>query len=277
MVNSGRHYASHQSVIEAAILAHMGHEDIAEKHLGPQAAQQARDMRVTSLVDLCRAALQLDGRVAPSGREALIRAAMSTYSLPIALGDAANKVLLTSYLESPASWRTFASIKSANNFKDHTGVRPSHTGDLEEVPPGGELKHGSEIHRQKRRCPRVAHHVWSQGNQGRSVERRLQSEHIRRPEFLSAGVDRRRSGRPWKSLWEVARRAEAGGIQSSRHFHHTEDDNDSTGAEARIDGQHPEANAKPGDAEIDFPTDDQKDTRHQNSARERRDRQHGIQ
>ena len=143
LVNSGRHYAKHQSVIEAAILAHMGHEDIAEKHLGPQAAQQARDMRVTSLVDLCRAALQLDGHVAPSGREALIRAAMSTLSLPNALGDAANKVLLTSYLDSPATWRTFASIKSANNFKDHTGIRPSHTGDLQEVPPGGELKHGS--------------------------------------------------------------------------------------------------------------------------------------
>jgi hypothetical protein len=56
----------------------MGHETLAEKQLGPQAAQQARDMRVTSLVDLCRAALQLDGRDAPSGREALIRAALST-------------------------------------------------------------------------------------------------------------------------------------------------------------------------------------------------------
>ncbi|MCA9208137.1 MAG: Mu-like prophage major head subunit gpT family protein [Planctomycetales bacterium] len=130
-------------VIEAAILAQMGHETLAEKHLGPQAALQARDMRVTSLVDLCRAALQLDGRDAPSGREALIRAALSTYSLPVALGDAANKVLLDSYTESPATWRSFAAIKSANDFKDHTGVRPSQTGDLEEVAPGGELKHGS--------------------------------------------------------------------------------------------------------------------------------------
>lgn len=130
-------------VIEAAILAHMGHETLSEKHLGPQAAQQARDMRVTSLVDLCRAALQLDGRETPSGREALIRAALSTYSLPTALGNAANKVLLDSYTESPATWRAFAAIKSANDFKDHTGVRPSQTGDLEEVAPGGELKHGS--------------------------------------------------------------------------------------------------------------------------------------
>ena len=59
------------------------------------------------------------------------------------MGDAANKVLLDSYTESPATWRSFAAIESANDFKDHTGVRPSQTGDLVEVPPGGELKHGS--------------------------------------------------------------------------------------------------------------------------------------
>ena len=137
------HYAFPSGrVIEAAILAHMGHEQLAEMHLGAQVAQQARDMRVTSLVDLCRAALQVDGRETPSGRESLIRAALSSYSLPTALGDAANKVLLDAYTDSPATWRAFAAIKSANDFKDHTGIRPSQTGDLEEVAPGGELKHG---------------------------------------------------------------------------------------------------------------------------------------
>lgn len=130
-------------VIEAAILAHMGHENLAEKHLGPQAAQQAGDLRATSLVDLCRAALLVDQRDVPSGREAMIRAALSTYSLPVALGNAANKVLLDAYTESPATWRAFAAVKSTNDFKDHTGIRPSDTGDLTEVPKGGELKHGS--------------------------------------------------------------------------------------------------------------------------------------
>ncbi len=130
-------------VIEAAVLAHMGHESIAEKHLGAQAAQHARDLRVTSLVDLCRAALLLDGRPAPSGREAMIHAALSTISLPVALGNAANKVLLDAYMEAPATWRSFAAIKSAGDFKDHTGVRPSQTGDLDPVAPGGELTHGS--------------------------------------------------------------------------------------------------------------------------------------
>lgn len=129
-------------VIEAAVLVHMGHESIAEKHLGAQAAQRARDLRVTSLVDLCRAALMLDGRQTPSGREAMIHAAFSTISLPVALGNAANKVLLDAYMESPATWRAFAAIKSANNFKDHTGVRPTQSGELDLVAPGGEIKHG---------------------------------------------------------------------------------------------------------------------------------------
>jgi hypothetical protein len=130
-------------VMEAAILAHMGHDSLAEKHLGAQTAQQARDLRVTSLVDLCRAALMADGHMAPSGREAMIHAALSTMSLPVALGNAANKVLFAAYTESPASWRAFAAVKSVGDFKDHTGVRPSQTGDLEQVPAGGELKHGS--------------------------------------------------------------------------------------------------------------------------------------
>ena len=137
------HFVADATVIEAAILAHMGHESLAEKHLGAQAAQHARDLRTTNLVDLCRAALQIDGQTAPSRREAMIRAALSTISLPVALGNAANKVLLDAYMEAPATWRSFAAIKSTNDFKDHTGVRPSQTGDLEEVPSGGELKHGS--------------------------------------------------------------------------------------------------------------------------------------
>lgn len=132
-----------RTVLEAAILAHMHCDHLAEKHLGADAAQQARDLRATNLVDLCRAALLIDGQDAPHGREGLIRAALSTYSLPVALGDAANKVLFEAYTESPATWQAFAAVKSANDFKDHTGIRISDSGDLTELPPGGEIKHGS--------------------------------------------------------------------------------------------------------------------------------------
>lgn len=142
LVINGRHEPATRAVLEAAILAHMGCESLAEKHLGPQAAQQARDLRATSLVDLCRTALQIEGKDAPHGREGMIRAALSTYSLPVALGNAANKVLMEAYTESPATWRAFASAKSTNDFKEHTGIRPSDTGELTQLPPGGEIKHG---------------------------------------------------------------------------------------------------------------------------------------
>lgn len=132
-----------RAVLEAAILTHMGCESLAEKRLGADAAQRARDLRATNLVDLCRTALVIDGQDAPHCREGMIRAALSTYSLPTALGEAVNKVLFEAYVESPATWRPFAAVKSANDFKDHTGIRPSDTGDLTELPPGGEVKHGS--------------------------------------------------------------------------------------------------------------------------------------
>ena len=138
----GREVTS-QTVLEAAILAHMGCERLAERQLGAEVAQQARDMRATNLVDLCRAALRFEGRDAPQGRDAMIRAALSTYALPTALGDAANKVLLEAYTESPATWRAFAGIRSASNFKDHTGVHTSDGGELEQLAAGGEIKHGT--------------------------------------------------------------------------------------------------------------------------------------
>jgi phage head maturation protease len=135
--------APSRDVLEAAVLAHMGCDHLAERHLGETAAQQARDLRATSLIDLCRTALRIDGRDAPSNRDGMIRAALSTYSLPVALGNAANKLLMESYTESPATWRSFAAIRSANDFKDHTGIRPTDSGELTQLPADGEIKHGS--------------------------------------------------------------------------------------------------------------------------------------
>ncbi len=68
-INS-RSFAPTRQTLEAAVLAHMGYEHLAEKHLGATAAQQARDLRATNLIDLCRAALELDGRDVPNGRDA---------------------------------------------------------------------------------------------------------------------------------------------------------------------------------------------------------------
>ena len=131
------------SVLEASLLSRMGMAGLGEKALGPMAMEQADQLGVTNLIDLCRAALMSDGRAAPSGRMELVRAALSTYSLPTALGNVANKVLLDSYNETPASWRAFCAIRSVADFKTNTAIRPTFTGQLEQVAPGGELKHGS--------------------------------------------------------------------------------------------------------------------------------------
>ncbi len=130
------------SVLEAALLTHMGHIGLGERALGPMAMEQAERLGATSMIDLCRAALQMDGREAPTSRMELVKAALSTMSLPTALGNAANKVLLDSYNETPASWRAFCAIRSTNDFKPNTAIRPTWTGQLEQVAPGGELRHG---------------------------------------------------------------------------------------------------------------------------------------
>ncbi|MBN1809423.1 MAG: Mu-like prophage major head subunit gpT family protein, partial [Planctomycetes bacterium] len=138
-----RRGASQAQVIEAAVLARMGKEPLAEKTLGERACGIARDLGAAHMLDLCRAALQAEGVDIPSGRMEMVAAAMSTYSLPVALGNAANKLLLSAYEESPATWRAFCQVRSVSDFKPNTAIRPSFTGNLEQVAPGGELKHGS--------------------------------------------------------------------------------------------------------------------------------------
>lgn len=130
------------AIIEAALLTRMGKTDLGERTLGPDTMERADDLGATSLLELCRAALQADDQTVPVSRMELVRAALSTYSLPTALGNVANKVLLDSYRESSATWRAFCAVRSVADFKTHTTVRPTFTGQLEQVPKGGEIKHG---------------------------------------------------------------------------------------------------------------------------------------
>lgn len=131
------------ATLEAALLGRMGLSALGEKSLGALAMEHGESLRISHALDLCRAALRLDGVDEPRGREEMVRAALSTYSLPVALGNIANKVLLEAYTDAPATWRSFAAIRSAGDFKDQTAIRPSFAGSLTPVAPGGELKHGT--------------------------------------------------------------------------------------------------------------------------------------
>jgi len=134
---------SHATAIEAALLGRMGLAELGEKTLGPLAMEHGAQLKANHTLDLCRAALMFEGIEAPRGREEMVKAALSTYSLPTALGNLANKVLLDAYTESPATWRAFCAIRSTSDFKKNTAIRPSFTTPLERVGTDGELKHGT--------------------------------------------------------------------------------------------------------------------------------------
>lgn len=129
-------------IIEAAILKRAGFAALAEKALGQACMEAADDLRVAHTLDLCRAALQHEGIDAPVDREGMVRASLTTHTLSEALGSAVNKVLLDGYRDSPATWRAFAGVRSVPDFKTATAIRPSFTGALQQLPPGGEFKHG---------------------------------------------------------------------------------------------------------------------------------------
>jgi hypothetical protein len=132
-----------RGLLEDALLirGRMETEILKDKTAGSQRAEKAHKYRDISLVDLCRYALALDGQDIPLGREDMLRAAFSTMSLPIILGNVANKSLLKGYNDVPATWQTWCSRGEAADFKTMTRARLTATGKLEKVGNDGEIKH----------------------------------------------------------------------------------------------------------------------------------------
>jgi len=133
--------ASSPDILAAAVLGHLGHN--AERLISPAAAEGAHAMGVTSMADICRAALANEGRPIPRSIGAMVSAGFSTESLPTALSDAAGKIVLESYDAAPASWRGFANVLPLNDFKTADTIRPSFNGQLQKLAPDGEIKHGT--------------------------------------------------------------------------------------------------------------------------------------
>jgi hypothetical protein len=143
MTHVGDRPVSTPATLEAAILTWMGKSGMAEKALGATAMEMGEQLGATHMLDICRAALLSEGREVPHGRQELVKASLTTISLPTALGNVANKLLLDAYTESPATWQSFCAVRSVSDFKTNTAIRPSFLGALQPVAPGGELKHGS--------------------------------------------------------------------------------------------------------------------------------------
>ncbi len=129
--------------LEAALLVKAGHERLAENVLGPRALEMSKRLHSLSMVDLCKESLRLSGRTAPHGRSEMLQAALSTTAMPVALGNVMNKIAEATYKLAPATWRSWCAVRSAANFHDHKGLRPSFAFGLEELAPGGDVAHGS--------------------------------------------------------------------------------------------------------------------------------------
>jgi hypothetical protein len=136
---SGGHPAK---ALAANLLCRSGHEGLAVKCYGPAVAEAGRKA-ASNLCDLCAQALRLEGVELPTARHEMIRAAFSTAGLPGLLGDSAAKILAQEYSEAPASWKGFAKSVSVPNFHPHSVYRALHGGNLSQLPPTGEIKHGT--------------------------------------------------------------------------------------------------------------------------------------
>ncbi len=73
-----------------------------------------------------------------------VQAAFSTLSLPGIFSNVANKELLAGFQEEDQTWREVAAVKSVSDFKQVTSYRLLDDMEYEELPPGGEIKHGKK-------------------------------------------------------------------------------------------------------------------------------------
>jgi hypothetical protein len=150
-------------VVEAALAMSAGLPDI-EKHYKPDvldAVDRSR-MRHFSLQGLMIRAACANGYSASPGERIhdgnlreileycfppvtarLSGAGWSGVNLPNILGDLANKSLLAGYMEEDQTWREFSDVKPVNNFHAHRSYRLLDDLEYDELPPGGEIQHGT--------------------------------------------------------------------------------------------------------------------------------------
>lgn len=139
--NRSARFGTDRDVLECGLLLRAGAERVALKHFGEEACELAAK-RDCNIVAFMRATLAAHGRpMFDASANEIIRAGFSTIDVPVALSNVANKSLAMHYAEAPASWRLFASIEQAKDFKTNSSIRPSTGGQLEEVGPGGEIHH----------------------------------------------------------------------------------------------------------------------------------------
>lgn len=126
-----------------AMLLRAGFEDIVlAEDDGQKRAEVADQFRDLTCIDLVRHALILEGKTPAGSRDDMIRAALSTMTLPTVLGAIYNKSLMKGYKSVQESWRKWCNIGSIPDFKTATRVRLTGSGGFDKVSDGGDLNLG---------------------------------------------------------------------------------------------------------------------------------------
>lgn len=118
--------------------------EVLVREYGEQIVEAAHGNRGLSLAEIFALCAKLEGISVPRafGNDT-IRAGFSTISLPGLLGNVANKRLLRSFEAQPVVATRLCAEAELNDFKESERYRLTDVGDLEQVAPDGELKHGS--------------------------------------------------------------------------------------------------------------------------------------
>lgn len=127
----------------AALMVRAGYEKAAGREFGDHVMARSKPFQRATLVDIVRAALHARGIDTGHDRSQLIRAGISTAAIPTIISNVANKIALATWNEIAPTWRAFAAIKSTPDFKEASGIRPTFGGELELLPPAGEIQHGT--------------------------------------------------------------------------------------------------------------------------------------
>jgi len=142
-IRSSSRDADGPNMLQAALLCHLGAEDVSARVFGDQATQGARDARMTSLVEILQAAFQVNGQEPPHNRRDLVKAAFSTASISNIVSGAQNKILLDQWARMPLTCLQLCKKVSASDFKEGKAVRlVGRDTMLDQVGKAGEIKLG---------------------------------------------------------------------------------------------------------------------------------------
>ncbi len=142
----GGEFSTGTKPLEAALLVRAGMEGVAIKAYGAEVLEESRPYHRASFIDIIAASLRMQGFDVPRDPNEIVRIAASGASgssVPTLLSNALNKTLEMVWQASPATWRSWTTPRSANDFKPQTSLRPIFSGNLRLTGPTGEIQHGT--------------------------------------------------------------------------------------------------------------------------------------